>query len=193
MFPFLVIAPTEHFLQTENEKVVEVKTEQIFDWSPEQVYDVIKSVDTVDADKSFLMYFDLPIPTKCVLENEEIGGLRICYFDKGNLSSADFGRGTITERITQLERGKILKMDVIDYTLVGRNWLGFKEAIYTFDRVDENKCRMTRITTYTSRLSPRLYWEPLEKLGIEQEHDFIFRYVKKELKRRDAVNDTAFQ
>jgi len=184
LLPFLIAAPTEHYLKTEKELVMEVRTEQIFNYTPEQVYDEIKSVDTLDAEKTFLMYFDLPIPTKCILEKEEIGGLRTCYFDPGNLSNADFGGGTITERITELERGKILKMDVIDYTLVGRNWLGFKEAIYYFEKVGDSECKMTRVTTYTSVLTPRFYWEPLEKLGIRQEHDFVFRNLEKDLVKK---------
>ena len=184
LLPFLVVVPAEHFLKTEKENIIEVRTEQIFNHSPEHVFDAIKSVDTLDAEKTFLMYLDLPIPTKCVLEKEEIGGLRTCYFNAGNLSSYDFGAGTITERITEVERGKILKMDVIDYKLVGRNWLGFKEAIYYFEKVGDNNCKMTRVTTYTSLLTPRLYWEPLEKLGIRQEHEFVFRNLTKDLTTR---------
>jgi hypothetical protein len=129
LLPFLIAAPAEHFLKTEGEVINEVKTEQIFNYTPEQVYDAIKSVDTLDGKKPYLMYFDLPIPTKCVLEKEEVGGLRTCYFKAGKSSTYDFGSGTIVERITELERGKVLKMEVIDYKLVGRNWLGFKEAI----------------------------------------------------------------
>ncbi len=80
---FVVAAPTENYLNDKKEAVIAVTTEQIFNYTPEQVYDAIKSVDTLDAEKPFLMYLDLPIPTKCVLEKEEIGGLRTCYFDAG--------------------------------------------------------------------------------------------------------------
>lgn len=186
LLPFLVIAPTEFVLKTEKENIIDVRTEQVFNYTSEQVYDAIKSVDTLDAEKPFLMYLDLPIPTKCILEKEEIGGLRTCYFDAGNFSNYDFGAGTITERITELERGKVLKMDVIDYKLVGRNWLGFKEAIYYFEKVGDNSCKMTRVTTYTSVLTPRFYWEPLEKLGIRQEHDFVFRNLEKDLQKKHS-------
>lgn len=184
LIPFLIAAPTEHFLKTNKEAVVSVTTEQVFNYTPEQVYNEIKSVDTLDAEKTFLMYLDLPVPTKCILEKEEVGGIRTCFFDAGNMSNADFGSGTITEKITELERGKILKMDVIDYTLVGRNWLGFKEAIYYFEKVGDRKCKMTRVTTYTSVLTPRFYWEPLEKLGIQQEHEFVFRNLAKDLEKK---------
>lgn len=66
LLPFLIISPIEHTL-TENKKdIVAVKTEKVFNYTPEQVYDAIKSVDTLDAEKPFLMYLDLPVPTKCV-------------------------------------------------------------------------------------------------------------------------------
>jgi len=187
LIPFLIAAPAEHFFKKDKEVAIAVKTEKIFNYTPKQVYDAIKSVDTLDAEKPWLMSFDLPVPTKCILEKEEIGGIRTCYFSKGNLSNADFGGGTITEKITQVERGKILKMDVIDYNLIGRKWLGFKEAIYYFNKVGDSCCKLTRVTTYTSVLTPRFYWQPMEKLGIEQEHDYVFNNLAKDLKIKFGV------
>jgi hypothetical protein len=100
------------------------------------------------------------------------------------LSNADFGGGTIVEKITELKRGKVLKMDVIDYNLIGRKWLGFKEAIYYFDKVGDHGCKMTRVTTYTSVLKPRWYWQPIEELGISQEHDYVFSNLTNDLKKK---------
>jgi len=184
LIPFLIAAPTEHFLKKEKETIIEVKTERIFSYTPNEVYDAIKSVDTLDAEKPFLLKLDLPIPTKCILEKEEVGAIRTCYFKGGRFSNADFGAGTITERVTQLERGKILKMDVIDYNLIGRKWIGFKEAIYYFEPVGTNSCKLTRVTTYTSVLTPRFYWEPMEKLGVKQEHDYVFNNLEKDLMKK---------
>jgi hypothetical protein len=181
---FLIAAPTEHYLKKEKQTIIAVSTEKIFPYTPEQVYDVIKSVDTLDAEKPFLLKLDLPIPTKCVLEKEEVGALRTCYFKGGRLSNADFGGGTIVERVSELKRGKILKMDVISYNLIGRKWLGFKEAIYYFEPTANNSCKLTRVTTYTSVLTPRFYWEPMEKLGVRQEHDYVFNNLEKDLKQK---------
>jgi len=159
---------------TKNDKcVVEVKSEIMLSYTPLEVYEAIKSVDTLDAEKPFLMRLDLPIPQKCVLEEEKIGGLRTCYFEGGQ----------IVEKITELEKGKVLRMDVIDYQLTGRKWFGFKEAIYLFDELENGHTKMTRITTYTSELYPRFYWQPLEEIGIEQEHDYVFRNLEKDLKQ----------
>jgi hypothetical protein len=184
LIPFLIAAPTEHFLKNEKATIIEVRTEKVFNYTPEQVFDAIKSVDTLDAEKPFLLKLDLPIPTKCTLEKEEVGALRTCYFKGGRLSNADFGGGTITERVTQFERGKVLTMDVIDYNLIGRKWLGFKEAIYYFESAGNNGCKLIRITSYTSILTPRFYWEPMEKLGVRQEHNYVFNNLEKDLKTK---------
>lgn len=181
LLPLLITlfgAPIEKIFTTKRSEIIEVKTEQIYPYTPKQVYHTIKSVDTLIADKPFLMKLDLPIPHKCILEKEEVGGLRTCYFSGG----------TITERITELEEGKVLRMDVIDYQLTGRKWLGFNEAIYYFDELDDNSCKLTRITTYTSMLKPRLYWQPLEKIGISQEHDYVFENLKNDLKKQYGNN-----
>ncbi len=167
-------APIEKNFYTDKFEIIEVKTERIYPYTTEQVYNTIKSIDTLIADKPFLMKLDLPIPNKCILDKEEVGGLRTCYFTGG----------TITERITELEKEKILRMDVIDYKLTGRKWLGFKEAIYYFDKVGQDSCKMTRVTTYTSVLKPRIYWQPLEKLGISQEHDYVFTNLHNDLIRK---------
>jgi hypothetical protein len=184
LIPFLISAPIEHFFKKGKVEIVTVKTEKIYNYPPEEVYDAIKSVDTLVAEMPYLMQFDLPIPTKCILEKEAVGGLRTCYFRSGKMSNNDFGAGTIVEKITALKRGKLLKMDVINYNLIGRKWIGFKEAIYYFDKVADSSCKLTRITTYTSVLTPRIYWEPLEKLGIRQEHDYVFSNLTNDLKKK---------
>lgn len=186
LIPFLIAAPVEHFNKKDKESVIAVTTVQVFAYTPEEVFDAIISVDTLDTEKPFLMTLDLPVPTKCVTEKEAVGGIRTCHFQSGKLSNADFGGGTITEKITALERGKILKMDVIDYDLIGRKWLGFKEANYYFEQVAGGHCKLTRTTVYTSVLTPRFYWEPLEKLGIRQEHDYVFSNLEKDLKAQSG-------
>jgi hypothetical protein len=181
---FLVAAPTETYFEKDAVATVVVTTKKEFAYSPMQVYNAIKAVDTLDAPKPFLMRLDLPVPTRCVLEKEAVGGHRTCYFQGGKLSNRDFGGGTITEQITALKKGRLLKMKVSDYNLVGRKWLGFREANYYFDSVGIGRCRMTRVTTYTSVLRPRAYWQPLEVLGIRQEPEYMFNNLAQDLQRK---------
>lgn len=173
---FLTLGFLETELTKNDNNIIEIKSEIILPYSAMKVYETIKSVDTLNAEKPFLMKLDLPVPQKCILGEEKIGGLRTCYFEGGK----------IVERITELEKGKILKMDVIDYQLTGRKWLGFKEAIYLFDELENGQTKMTRITTYTSELYPRFYWKPLEQIGIEQEHEYVFRNLVKDLKNKNG-------
>ncbi|HRI00959.1 MAG TPA: hypothetical protein PK006_07905 [Saprospiraceae bacterium] len=170
-FIFLIISFSEKHIFGNDQEIIVVKTEMILPYNSMQVYDAIKSVDTLIAEKPFLMKLDLPIPTKCILEKEEVGGLRTCHFSGGS----------ITEKITELERGKLLKMDVIEYQLTGRKWLGFREAIYYFEKITADSSKITRVTTYSSELKPRFYWEPLEKWAIAQEHEYVFENLKRDL------------
>lgn len=170
---FLIAAPIEKLMIGSEKQIINVRTEIVLPYSPIEVYNTIKSVDTLDAEKPWLMRIDLPVPEKCILEKEAVGGLRTCYFTGGK----------IIERITALKKGELLKMDVIDYKLTGRKWLGFKEAIYIFQPLLNNLTKLTRITTYTSELHPRFYWQPLEKLGIQQEHEYVFNNLKKDLQK----------
>ncbi|WP_339609011.1 polyketide cyclase [uncultured Roseivirga sp.] len=183
LFLFLIAVPIENSLSDNKKEVIEVSTEIVLPYTPNQVFDAIKSVDTLIAEKPFLMKLDLPVPHKCILEKEEVGALRICYFEGGR----------IIERVTEFKRGEVLRMDVIDYELTGRNWLGFEEAIYLFEPIGLDSCKMTRITTYTSELYPRAYWEPLEKIGIQQEHEFVFSNLERDLSNlNDNTTDNDF-
>lgn len=166
---FILAVPLEKAVVMDRRAIETVTTEIILPYSAIEVFDAIKSVDTLYGAKPFLMRLDLPVPNKCILEEEEVGALRICYFEGGR----------IVEEVTAFEPGELLQMDVVDYELTGRKWLGFKEAIYEFDSMAPNKTKMTRITTYTSELYPRVYWRPLENIGVSQEHDYVFQNLKR--------------
>jgi glyoxylase-like metal-dependent hydrolase (beta-lactamase superfamily II) len=153
-----------------------VSTSLYLPYSPETVFDKIKSVDTLDTDKPFFMSLGLPAPQKCVLESETVGAKRTCYFEGG----------IIEEKVTEIKRGEVLKMKVTKYTLPGLKWLRFKDAIYYF-RPERNGTVITRVTTYFSSLKPRFYWSWCERSAIESEHEYVLRNLKKDLQNNKPV------
>jgi len=172
LLPLAVIlfaATVEHLFVNKYDHV-KVSTSMYLPYSPQKVYDYIKSVDTLNTGKPFLMQLGLPVPEKCVLQKEDTGALRTCYF----------GSGTITEKVTALKRGEYLKMDVVESTVPLPYWLKFEEAIYLFEPKD-NGTTITRITTYRTELKPRFYWRYLEVKSIEAEHDYVLNDLKRRL------------
>lgn len=159
--------------------ICEVKSEIILDYDRFEINKIVNHMDTVIAPKSALMYLNLPIPYKCVLQGDSVGARRTCYFSGGY----------IVEKVTSIIPGRELKMDITDYHLVGRKWLGFKEAIYYFDSLAPNKTRLTRISTYTSELGPRHYWQPLEEWGIRDEHEYVLSNIKRQLELNNQLKN----
>ncbi len=140
--------------------------------NPSEVYAAIIEVDTVDVETNFLQKIGLPIPRKCILTEEKVGGLRLCEFEEGR----------IVETITALKKNEYLKMDVTECKLNReRDWLQFDEDIYNIRTTGTNLSEITRTTTYSSNLKPRIYWEVMEALTISSEHEFVFRNLKKDV------------
>ncbi len=141
----------------------------------QQVFTALQSMDTLDAEKPWLLALGLPVPHECRLEAEHVGAKRHCLFPNGH----------ITAQVTDYRPGVSLSMKVIEYELTGRHWFHFGDASYTFEQVVEGT-RVTRTSSYRSDLGPAWYWAPLERMGIEQEHEFVLRSLKKNLEQTAA-------
>lgn len=168
----LIVDPVEQMILPEPE-IVTITNSIILDFAPEIVFEEVKQMDKLDADKPIGLILGLPAPYKCELEADTVGAQRICLFENGK----------IVAQISQYEPGKILEMKVIDYTLTGRDWFKFVDAAYIFEEM-KHQTKITRTSSYTSILNPRFYWEPLEIWGIEQEHEFVLNSLKKNLKEK---------
>lgn len=178
-FSFLIIVMTPFFLvgaSSSEEKSrrtprAETVTNQlIVDSSPEVVWDQLKSVDKISGTKGFLMTIGLPVPVSCVMQGEGVGAKRTCYFESGS----------IEERVTEWRPPNIMKFDIVASDVPGRPWLTFKDAGYEITR-QNGRTVVSRTTTIVSRLSPAFYWRPLEKIGVEAEHEYLFEELERRL------------
>jgi len=172
LYPLIVLlfsGGIEHFFSNKFENA-KVESTIYLPYEASTVYDFIKSVDTLAGKRSLLMNLGLSVPQKCVLEKEEVGAKRTCYFENG----------TIEEKVTDIKRGEYIKMKVTNYDLPGFKWLKFDDAIYLFDQKGDST-KLTRITTYQSQLKPRIYWEFWERQAIEAQHDYVLNDLKRRL------------
>ncbi len=130
---------------------------------PSQVWAELESFDSLAGDKPFLMHIGLPIPVRCVLEGSGLGARRTCYFDYGY----------IQETVAEWSPPNTMLLSIDRTNMPGRHWLGFDNARYDLRR-EGGETVLTRSTTIVSYLFPAWYWGPLERWGVQSEHDYIF-------------------
>jgi len=138
-------------------------------WVPGSLEDTwadIQSIDSIHASKPWLMRVGLPVPQRCSLEKGVLGARRTCYFDKGYIEE------TVTE--WNPPHSMVLRIDRTH--MPGRHWLGFENASYRLE-LEGNGTRLTRTTVINSHLYPAWYWRPLERMGVESEHEYILEDI----------------
>ena len=74
-----------------------------------------------------------------------------------------------------------MEFEITCDTLPGNQWLTFSKAGYELTE-EAGEIRVTRHTTIESRLWPRWYWEPIERLGVRSEHDFVLQSLSQKLR-----------
>ena len=142
----------------------------VTDASRELVWEQLKTFNHINGAKGLLMTIGLPVPVSCVMSGEGVGATRTCYFEQGH----------IAERVTEWNPPNSMKLEITEFDVPGRPWLSFKDASYELT-TEGNRTVVTRKTTIVSRLSPAWYWRPMEKIGVETEHEYLFEEVKRKI------------
>lgn len=136
----------------------------------ELVWNQLKTFDRIEGTKGLLMRIGLPVPVSCTMSGEGVGATRTCYFEQGH----------IAERVTEWNPPSSMKLEITEFDVPGRPWLSFQDASYELT-TESGHTVVTRKTTIVSRLSPAWYWRPLEKIGVETEHEYLFAEVKRRI------------
>jgi len=136
----------------------------------ELVWNQLKTFDRIEGSKGLLMRIGLPVPVSCTMSGEGVGATRTCYFEEGH----------IEERVTEWDPPTSMKLEITEFDVPGRPWLSFQNASYELT-IENGRTVLTRKTTIVSRLSPAWYWRPLEKIGVETEHEYLFEEVNKKI------------
>jgi hypothetical protein len=142
----------------------------ITDAPRELVWNQLKTFDRIEGTKGLLMRIGLPVPVSCSMSGEGVGATRTCYFEQGH----------IAERVTEWNPPNSMKLEITEFDVPGRPWLSFQDASYELT-TENGRTVLTRKTTIVSHLSPAWYWRPLEKIGVETEHEYLFEEVKRKI------------
>jgi hypothetical protein len=140
----------------------------LVDGPRDHVWNQLKTFDQIKGSKGLLMTIGLPVPVSCTMSGEGIGATRTCYFESGH----------IEEKVTEWNPPTSMKLEIVAFDVPGRPWLSFKDASYDLTQ-EGDRTLITRKTTIVSRLSPAWYWRPMEKIGVETEHEYLFEEVKR--------------
>jgi hypothetical protein len=171
VLPFFLVAankieePSRRALRTET-----ITNTLITDAPRELVWNQLKTFDRIEGTKGLLMRIGLPVPVSCTMSGEGVGATRTCYFEQGH----------IAERVTEWNPPSSMTLEITEFDVPGRPWLSFQGASYELT-TENGHTVVTRKTTIVSRLSPAWYWRPLEKIGVETEHEYLFEEVKKKI------------
>ena len=138
----------------------------------DRIWEALGWFESMDGAKPFLLQLGvLPVPRRCTLEGEGKGSVRTCYFDKG----------TITQEVTAWQKPSRMEFEITGDTLPGNQWLTFSKAGYELTG-EAGQIRVKRHTTIESRLWPRWYWEPIERLVARSEHEFVLQSLSQKLR-----------
>jgi hypothetical protein len=171
IIPFFLVGASNAEKPSRRTSRVETVTSRFaVDAPPEVVWNQVTKVDKITGSKGFLMTIGLPVPVSCALQGEGVGATRTCYFESGH----------IEERVAEWNPPNSMKLEITASDVPGRPWLSFRDASYDIHQ-ENGQTVVTRTTTIISRLSPAIYWRPLEKIGVETEHEYLFEEFKRRI------------
>lgn len=171
VLPFFLVAAKRIEEPSRRTPRAETITNQFTTDAPrELVWNQLKTFDRIEGTKGLLMRIGLPVPVSCSMSGEGVGATRTCYFEQGH----------IAERVTEWNPPSSMKLEITEFDVPGRPWLSFQDASYELTN-ENGRTVVTRKTTIVSRLSPAWYWRPLEKIGVETEHEYLFEEVKRKI------------
>ncbi|KJK21943.1 hypothetical protein UB46_24270 [Burkholderiaceae bacterium 16] len=121
---------------------MKIRSEWIFDCEPRHVWPHFLHA-RMDTSRPLLFWFGIPKPVSCrVLEGTAaVGNTRQCTTD----------RGTINQRILQLEPDRLLQYQMRESTVWCRAWVGKLVDTFTLESLGDGRTRVRRTTEFEAR------------------------------------------
>ncbi|MFO1314328.1 MAG: hypothetical protein U1F58_01900 [Burkholderiales bacterium] len=139
-----------------------VTTTAQFDLPADALWQAMMFYEDVPAAPPRLLRWLLPCPVRTQSAGKHEGALVECTYSHGSL----------TKRITVLERPRLVRFEVLEQRLGIERCLTTVEGSYEF-RPRDGGTEVALTTRYRGHLRPRALWRPLERLLAHQLHRHI--------------------
>jgi hypothetical protein len=145
---------------------MQIESQWIFDASPESIWPHFFKAK-MDHTRPFLFRLGVPKPISCcVLEgNPTLGNTRQCTTD----------RGTINQRIVELEANRRLSYRMLESTIWCREWVGHLKDTFTLMPRSDGKTEVRRITEFGAAGRFKALKELALMLALRQAHRYAAR------------------
>jgi len=134
-----------------NETVEAVRTKTHFDASLESVWQAMLFYEQVPRRPPGLLRWFLPLPVRTKGEKTTVGALVECVYDGGYLE----------KRITEVERPRFVRFDVVLQQLGIEDSISMRGGSYEMGAADGGT-EVVLTTRYSGHLRPRWLWRPFE-------------------------------
>jgi len=159
------------------DQAVSVVTGALFATSPDLAWDGLLLFEQVDGRPPLPLRLLLPDPARAEGRRSRVGDETRCLYRQGHL----------LKRVTEIERFRRCRFDVIEQQLEIVGGIRLLGGSYTLTALTEQSTRIELETRYVSPRRPRLFWAPIESTVCHAFHRHILAAMRREIELRTAL------
>lgn len=151
------------------QEIAVVETGLTVDATPEEAWNAIMFYEDVEHAPPWLLHLALPQPIRSEGNKEREGEVVRCFYNCG----------TISKRISRVERPRRLSFEVVEAVMRSENYAELKDGSFEIEPVGERQSRITLTTRYERKLRPAWIWEPIERKVIHTLHGHVLEGMRR--------------
>ena len=151
------------------QEIAVVETGLTVDATPEQAWNAIMFYEDVEHSPPWLLHLALPKPIRSEGNKEKEGEVVRCFYNAG----------TISKRISRVEKHRRLSFDVVQADIRSENYTTLKDGSFVIEPVGDSQSRITLTTRYERKLKPAWIWEPIERNVIHTLHGHVLEGMRR--------------
>jgi hypothetical protein len=151
------------------QEIAVVETSLTVDATPEEAWNAIMFYEEVEHSPPWLLHLALPKPIRSVGNKQKEGEVVRCFYDAG----------TISKRISRLEKHRRLAFEVVKADIRSENYTHLKDGSFEIEPLGDSQSRITLTTRYERKLRPGFFWEPIERKVIHTLHGHVLEGMRR--------------